>query len=286
MRLAVTGARGFIGSSLTPALKMRGHEVVTPLRNVIDAPATYTGCATVIHLANIAHARADPQAMARVNVEGTRRVAELAAAGGVRRFIYLSSIKALGEETAAKPFDGTERPAPRDAYGRAKAAAEEALDQVAARTGMQVIVLRPPLVYGPGVKANFLALMRALGKGWPLPLAGIENRRSLIFAGNLADAIARCVEAPALSGKFLVSDGAPVSTPALCGALGDALERPVRLFAVPRLALELLPGMKALTRSLEADDSAFRRELGWRPPTSFKQAIGLTARWYRLECAA
>jgi nucleoside-diphosphate-sugar epimerase len=199
--------------------------------------------------------------------------------------IYLSSIRALGAETAGKPFNGAEIPAPPDAYGRAKAAAEQALDEVAAKTGLQVIVLRPPLVYGPGVKANFLALMRAIARGWPLPLAGIDNRRSLLYSGNLADAIARCIEAPTIAaGKFVLADGAPVSTSALCRAIGESLERPARLFSAPAVALELLPGLKALTRSLEVDDAAFRHAFAWRPPVIFADAIRRTAQWYRLEC--
>jgi nucleoside-diphosphate-sugar epimerase len=287
MRVAVTGARGFIGSALEPALKHRGHEVRGLSRDTIWTAESYSGCEAVVHLANVAHTAAGEALLERVNVEGTRRAAELAAARGVKRFVYISSIRVSGDHTAARPFDGFENPAPQDAYGRAKLAAERTLGEVSARTGMQAIVLRPPLVYGPRVKAKFLLLMRAIARGWPLPFAAIRNRRSLIYVGNLADAIACCVEAPqAPASTLLVSDGQAVSTPELCRALGRALGRPARLFPLPVGALELLPAMKPLTRSLEVDDGLIRREFGWRAPVPFDAGLSMTAEWYRLECAA
>jgi nucleoside-diphosphate-sugar epimerase len=223
----------------------------------------------VVHLANIAHADADPGLLWRVNVDGTSRAAELAVASGARRFVYLSSVKADNPEQG-------------DHYGRAKLAAEEAVSSVAARSGLEAVILRPPLVYGPRVKANFLALMGAIDRGWPLPFASIENRRSLVYVGNLCDAIARCLEAEAPDGRtFFVTDGAPVSTPQLCRAIGAALGWPARLFSFPPPLLELIPSLKRLTRSLEVDDSAIRRELDWRPPCSFEQGLRATAEWYR-----
>jgi nucleoside-diphosphate-sugar epimerase len=236
-------------------------------REARELAAGFRGCDAVVHLANIAHTDADPALLRRVNVEGTARAAELAAASGVRRFVYVSSVKA-GEGG--------------DHYGRAKLAAEEAVSGVAVRSGLEAVILRPPLVYGPRVKANFLALMRAIDRGWPLPFASIENRRSLLYVGNLCDAIARCLEAEAPDGRmFCVADGAPVSTPQLCHAIGDALGRPARLFPFPVPLLELIPALKRLTRSLEADDAAIRRELDWRAPYSFEQGLLATADWYR-----
>ena len=267
MRVLVTGISGFIGSSLGPLLESRGHEVRGAGREVRDLAQAFHGCDAVVHLANVAHSGADPKLIWRVNVDGTARVAELAAANGVRRFVYVSSVKA-GEHN--------------DHYGKAKLAAEAAVSAVAARSGLGAVILRPPLVYGPRVKANFLALMRAIDRGWPLPFADIENRRSLLYVGNLCDAIARCLEAEAPDGRtFFVADGAPVSTPQLCRAIGDALGRPARLFSFPVPLLELIPGLKRLTRSLEADDSAMRRELDWRAPYSFEQGLRATAEWYR-----
>jgi nucleoside-diphosphate-sugar epimerase len=186
----------------------------------------------------------------------------------------MSSVKVLGEETPREPFDESSLPAPQDPYARAKADAEQELRAV---SGLALTIMRPPLVYGPGVKANFLALLRAIARGWPLPLASIQNRRSFIYAGNLADAAARCLESPLAAGRtYGVTDGAPLSTPALCRALGAALGRPARLFPFPPV---LLPVGK-LTRSLVVDDSALRRELDWRPPHSAEEGSRFTAGWF------
>jgi nucleoside-diphosphate-sugar epimerase len=254
MRILVTGLAGFIGSSLGPVLSARGHDVRS---------ADMRGCDTVVHLANIAHARAGRDELWRVNVEGTSRAATLAAGEGVRRFIYISSAKAG---------------APDDVYGEAKLAAENALTKVASGTGLELVIVRPPLVYGPRVRANFLALMRAIARGWPLPLASIENGRSLVYVGNLCDAIAACIESPAAAGKtFCVADGEPVSTPDLCRAIGRALGRPARLFPFPPA---LLP-FERLTGSLVVDDTELRRNLVWRPPFSFEDGLRATAEWYR-----
>lgn len=262
MRILVTGLSGFIGSSLGPFLESRGHEVRGAGREVPALGEAFRGCDAVVHLANIAHARVEAQRLRRVNVEGTARAAALAAEQGVRRFVYLSSAKA--DE-------------PKDDYGRAKLAAEQALLRVASTSALQSVILRPPLVYGPRVKANFLALMRAVARGWPLPLASIDNRRSLVYVGNLCDAVERCLESGQASGKtYFVSDGPPVSTPTLCRALGEALGRPARLFPFPPALLPL----GRLTGSLVADDSAIREELGWRPPFSFEQGLRATAEWY------
>lgn len=282
MRVLVTGASGFIGSALLPALVASGDDVARGPREPAALAESLTACHALVHLANLAHAAADADALWKVNVEGTRRVAEAAAVRGVQRMIYLSSIKASGEETGIRPFDGAEAPAPADAYGRAKLAAEQALFEVAARSGLEVVVLRPPLVYGPGVKGNFFALMRALARGLPLPLAGISNKRSLIYVGNLVQAIIRCLRAAGAPGRvYTVSDAAPLSTTALCLALGEALAVRAKLFWVPPRVLELLPGGTRLTRSLVVDDGALRNELGWRPPCSAEEGLQATVSWYR-----
>jgi UDP-glucose 4-epimerase len=286
MRVAVTGARGFIGSALGPALQRRGHTVRPIAREALRDAAAYAGCEAVVHLANLAHAAAPAAMLEEVNVSGTRLVAECAAQAGARRFIYLSSIKASGEETRGRPFDGSEAPLPRDAYGRAKLAAERMLAEVAERRGLEVALLRPTLVYGPGAKANFLTLMRAIARGWPLPLASVRNRRSLAYVGNVTDAIACCLEAGRITSRpYVVCDERAVSTPELCRLLGEALARPARLFPFPAGVLARLPGSRSLARSLEADSSALARELGWRPAFSLEEGLKRTAEGYRLECA-
>ena len=260
MRVAVTGASGFIGSALVPALRARRHEVRVVVRDALNSADSFAGIEVVVHLANLAHGKATASQLQEVNVEGTRRLARLSAATGARRMIYLSSIKALGE----------------DRYGRSKRAAETALRDIGGR-GLEIVVLRPPLVYGPGVKANFLALLRAIDRGWPLPFASIANRRSLLYVGNLCDAIERSLARPEAAGRtWPLSDGAPISTPALCRAIGSALGKPARLVPFPPA---LLP-VASLTGSLEVDDAPIRSELGWRPPFSFEQGLKATADWY------
>jgi nucleoside-diphosphate-sugar epimerase len=284
MRVLVTGLGGFIGSSLGPALEARGHEVRGAGREVAVLADAFRGCDAVVHLANIAHDSAPPELLWRVNVEGSARAAELAAANGVRRFVYLSSVKAGAQGSAAPEAArqvGSAAPET-DRYGAAKLAAEREIARVASRTGLEAAILRPPLVYGPRVRANFLRLLQAIDRGWPLPLAAIENRRSLVYVGNLCYAIAACLEAPAPDGRtFDVTDGEPVSTPQLCREIGAALGRPARLFRFPPRLLELAPGMTRLTRSLVVDDAPFRRELDWRPPYTLQQGLRATAAWYR-----
>jgi nucleoside-diphosphate-sugar epimerase len=205
----------------------------------------------------------------------------------VRRFVFVSSVKVNGEERAAA-YTEADTPMPEDAYALSKWEAEQGLRQIAAATGLEVVILRPPLVYGPGVGANFLALMHAVARGIPLPLGAINNRRSLIFVGNLADAILCCLEHPVAAGKtFLVSDGEDVSTPALVRRMAAALGGPARLVALPMPVLRAaaaLAGKSALaTRlldSLTVDGTAIRHTLGWSPPFTLDEGLRETAAWY------
>ena len=288
MRIVLTGASGFIGTALVLALREQGHQVVALDRAAVDDivgftawPTHLVGTDAVVHLAALAHSSGVDQARLRaVNVDAALALGQAAAAAGVK-MLLMSTAKVLGEETPQWPFDDSSPLAPQDAYGRAKAAAETALRGV---SGLALTVLRSPLVYGPGVKANFLALMRAVARGWPLPLASIKNRRSLVYVGNLAHAVERCLESPLAVGKtYGVTDGAPLSTPALCRALGSALGRPARLFPLPPALLEIAPSANKLTRSLVIDDSAIRRELGWAPPHAFEEGLHLTATWFQTQ---
>lgn len=299
MRIVVSGAAGFVGRTVAARLVGAGHRVIALLRRIPAHPplppeveifecgdlSAFAGWTAVlkradalVHLAAIAHRSVrDEDLLKRVNIDVTENAARAAAAAGAR-FVFLSSVKVLGEETAGDPFRAGDAPAPQDAYARAKAAAERIIAEV---TGLDWTVFRPPLVYGPGVKANFLALMTAVARGVPLPLGTVENSRSLLFVGNLADAVARCLEVPHPGGRaYLLSDGAPVSSPGLCRAIGDALGRRARLLPFPSSTLDWIPAMRSLTRSLEVDDSAIRSELDWHPPYTFEQGLRATAEWY------
>lgn len=271
MKVAVTGASGFIGRWLCPALAASGHEVrALSLRS---GPVDLAGAGAVVHLAALVHRRGAAAASFRqANVDLTHAVGAAAAADGAR-LVFVSTVKVHGEEST-RPLTESSPLAPAGDYAQSKAQAEAALRSI---SGLQCVVLRPPLVYGPHVRANFFALMSAIGRGIPLPLASIHNRRSLLYVGNLADAILRCLADPrAVGGTYLISDGVALSTPALCRAIGAALGRPARLFPFPG---RWLPG--PLSRSLEVDERALRTALGWRAPFSLEQALRATADWYR-----
>jgi nucleoside-diphosphate-sugar epimerase len=312
----VTGASGFVGRHLCAALSAAGHSLrlavrdrpasddpllrlgtVVPVGDIdgaTDWAAALAGAAGVVHLANRAHKLRDPApeplaAYRRVNVEGSRRLAEQAAAAGAGRLVYLSSVKVLGESTGSRPFaDGTS-PAPLDPYGVSKWEAEQALAEISSATGLQVAVLRPPLVYGEGVGANFLRLMRWVARGIPLPLAAIRNRRSMIYVGNLVSCIETCLAHPGAGGKtYLVSDGMAIGTADLVAQMAAALQVPDRSWPVPPGLLRGLATLvgkgemvRRLTESLEVDDSALRRELGWVPPCSTAEGLRRTAEWFR-----
>lgn len=306
----VTGATGFVGLALVTALRAQQRQVRRALRptaldNAADdfivgniAPDTdwrpaLWGIDCVVHLAARTHVlqenAADPvTAYRHINVEATRHLAQQAAAAGVRRFVFLSSIKVNGESTGERPFTANDAPLPLDAYGISKREAEDALRQIGANSGMEIVILRPPLVYGPGVKGNFLRLLQAVARGTPLPLASINNRRSLVYVGNLVDAIITCIDAPAAAGKtFLVSDGEDVSTPALIRKLAAVLNVTPRLLPCPPALLHFgaaLLGKRAaamrLTGSLTVDSTALRQALGWQPRYSLDQGLKATAQWY------
>jgi nucleoside-diphosphate-sugar epimerase len=250
----------------------------------------------VVHLAARVHVMndksTDPFAEFRqVNVDGTAKLARQAAAAGVRRFVYLSSIKVNGEFTQeGRPFTADDAPAPEDPYGVSKHEAEQALRQIAADRGMEVVIIRPPLVYGPGVKANFESMMRWLARGVPLPLAAVtQNRRSLVALDNLVDLIVTCLNHPAAANQtFLVSDGEDLSTAQLLKRMGAAMGQPARLFYLPPTLLKLgasmlrRPGIyQRLCGSLQLDIAKTRQLLGWTPPVSVDEGLRRAAEGFR-----
>ena len=310
----VTGANGFIGRALCGVLAASGRRVRKAVRMPVpglpdavvvgdigpdtDWRTALEGVSGVVHLAARTHVlretATDPLAAYRkINVSGTERLARSAAAGGIRRLVIVSSVKVSGERTEERPFTEDGAPRPEDAYGVSKWEAEQALSRIAAETGLEVVVLRPPLVYGPGVKGNFLRLMNLVARGVPLPLGAVDNRRSLIYTGNLAGAIVKALDAPQAAGRtYLVSDGEDVSTPDLVRGLARALGVKPRLLSFPLAALGLaatLAGKRAefarVTGSLQVDSSRIQRELGWRPPFTLAQGLELTAKWYHARSA-
>lgn len=309
-RILITGASGFVGQALTAALDKGGYDWIAATRNRTSAAdhrhvfigdigpdtewhAALHGIDCVVHLAARTHVlddrSSDPYAAYRhINVLGTETLAEQAVAAGVRRLILLSSIKVNGEATTAHPYTETDRPQPEDAYGVSKLEAEKVLQRIGANTGLETVVLRPPLVYGPGVKGNFLRLLRLVSRGIPLPLASINNRRSLIGVANLADAIIAGILSPVAAGKtYLVSDGEDISTPQLISKLACAMGVTPHLLPCPPVLLNAgaaLMGKRAvaarLTGSLQIDSGRIRKELGWQPRYSLDQGLKSTAQWY------
>jgi nucleoside-diphosphate-sugar epimerase len=305
----VTGATGFVGRALVERLASDPRYVVRAtsrsanpgwpqyvepmqvedLGGGPDYAEALRGVSCLIHAAARVHvsdeSAPDANALASfrsVNVVGTRRLAEQAARAGVRRFIFVSSIKVNGASTEpGEPFRMSDIPKPQCAYGISKWHAEQALWQVAGETGLQVVVVRPPLAYGPGVKANVLRLMRLVDRGWPLPLAAVDNRRSLVALDNLVDLLTLCIDHPAASGQaFLVSDGHDLSTPELIRGLAQAMGRPARLFRVPlpllRTAGRLsgrLGEFERLTDSLQVDIRPTCETLRWEPPVSVQEGL-------------
>lgn len=304
MTVLVTGATGMVGRALCarladggvavraalrqPAAKAPAPVVVVgPISNQTDWRTALAGVRCVVHLAARVHvmadASADPMAEFRqVNVQGALNLARQAAAAGVQRFVFISSVKVNGELTQpGQAFTEVDPPNPQDAYAISKHEAEQGLQEIAAQTGMELVIVRPPLVYGPGVKANLAALMRAVQKGWPLPLGAIHNQRSLVALDNLVDFIATCITHPAAANQiFLVSDGQDLSSTELVRGLALAAGVRVRLLPVPVWALALAGQLlgradtvQRLCGNLQIDISKARRVLGWIPPLSVAEGL-------------
>ena len=312
----ITGATGFIGQALCAALRRAGKSLRIVARKPRDLPAEHPGADNfihadigdpvdwaaalqgvdcVVHLAARTHVMrdtaADPLAeYRRINVDATRRLAQAAAAAAVRRFVFLSSIKVNGEATTGVPYSEQSLPHPEDSYGLSKWEAEQALSAIAAESRLETVVLRPPLVYGPGVKGNILRLMRAIDRGLPLPLGGIDNSRSLIYLGNLVDAIVLCLDHPAAAGKTYLLADHDLSSTELARGIGAALGKPAHLFTIPPALLKMAGAVAgksdSVTRllgSLQIDSAKIRRELGWEPRRDPQAGLQEMANSYRQQ---
>ncbi len=306
MRILLTGATGFIGNRVRRALLDRRLHFRLAVRTIAatgmepdveqvqinaigprtDWASALSGVSDVIHLAGLAHvlhgaSQSHLEDYRAVNAEGTLTFARAAVKAGVRRFVFLSSARVHGERSFTSPFTERHTPSPTDLYSESKWHAEQELANVALFSSTQFVVLRPPLVYGPGVKANFLRLLRSVERGWPIPLGAVRNRRSLLYVDNLADAIITALVHPAAAGKtFLVSDGQDLATPDLLRRVALALGCPSRVPHVPLGVLRM--GAKLLGRQADfdrlcgdfvIDSSMIRTDLAWTPPWSVEHGI-------------
>ena len=306
MKVMLTGAGGFVGQYLCSTLEEAGFELVRVFRaseqvlkkvfqntivgKNIDATTDWTNdlidVEAVVHLAARVHVMTGDEAgdlasFREINVEGTKNLAEQAAHSGVNRFIYLSSIKVNGEQTDGQPFSATQAPDPKNSYAISKMEAEETLRKIEKTTNMEVVIIRPPLVYGPGVKGNLLALVKMIKKGIPLPLGAVNNRRDLISIYNLCDLIRVCILHPGAPGDtFLVSDNESISTTDLIRQIANGLNRTARLFPAPNWLLTLLAALfgkmeqlEKLTGNLQINMSPTQQALDWHPPLSVAESF-------------
>lgn len=311
-KVLITGASGFVGEALVfrllmdkkniPVAAARGATRLQGLCPIVHfdlndpkALPVLNDVRVVIHAAARVHVMNETaiDALAefrKINVEGTLRLAKRAAESGVKRFIFISSIKVNGESTLlGKPFKADDVPAPVDPYGVSKHEAEQALRLFSRETGMEVVIIRPPLVYGPGVKANFLNMMCWLNKEVPLPFGAIRNQRSLVAIGNLVDFVVTCIDHPAAANQtFLVSDGQDLSTTQLLRRLASALQKKPRLLSLPTWLLVLVATIlkrravaHRICGSLQVDISKNRELLGWVPPINMDKAMRQTAGHYQ-----
>jgi nucleoside-diphosphate-sugar epimerase len=311
VKVLVTGSTGFVGSVLCESLARAGHQVRAVVREGKALPAgassrvwpgefdansrwdtTLSDIDAGVHLAARAHVLNDPPENRglyfTLNADGTKALAEAAARCGVRRFVYLSTVKVNGERTTNHPFGPADTPRPEDHYGESKLQGEQYLAAVAKAGGFDAFTIRSPLVYGPGVRANFLRLMEWVSRGIPLPFARIDNARSMISVTNLCDLIERCVASPVRgTHTLMVSDGDDLSTPRLARLLGMALGRPARLLPIPPGLLRFagrvsgrLPEIERLCSSLRVDITETQGLLDWTPALSVEQGLAATAKWF------
>ncbi|MDR8051211.1 NAD-dependent epimerase/dehydratase family protein [Burkholderia cenocepacia] len=314
MRLLVTGGNGFVGRALCRLASKRGYDTTAlvgkpsslPVREWVHAPRDFgnvgsewpddLSCDAVVHLAARVHEmggneRALLERYRETNVAGSLRVARAAAERGCRRFVYVSSIKVMGEVDPGVPLDESMTPRPVDPYGISKLEAEAALRDLGLQTGMEVVCLRPPLIYGPGVRANFLRLVDAVAKGVPLPLGAAHARRSMVFVDNFVDALCVAAERDSIpSPVYHVTDGEDVSVRELVMDIGRCLDVSPRLVPIPAgwltLAGRLLGRgevVQRLVTSLQVNGALIRAELGWSPPLPRVEGLRRTIDWYRTD---
>ncbi|MCC6545040.1 MAG: SDR family oxidoreductase [Nitrospirae bacterium] len=311
----VTGATGFVGKMLCHSLVEKGYHVSGTVRSpekigmlpgkmnyrMIDDIGPETDWAgaldnvdTVVYLAARVHVMHETSTnpldeYRRVNTLGAARLFDMAVKSGVRRIIYLSTIKVNGERTEGYQYSEVSPVSPTDAYARSKWEAEQILQGLAIKHGIEVVIIRPPLIYGPGVGGNFLRLLNWVSRDIPLPLALVNNSRSLIFAGNLVDVIETCITHPDAAGEtFLVSDGEDISTPDLFRMIAGAMNKKARLIPLPEMFLKTVGRLmgkgaeiERLTGSLRIDSRKVRKVLGWRPPFTVEEGIRETVKWYK-----
>lgn len=301
--ILVTGASGFVGSAVIRRLKRECRDVLAAGRKEVGLPAETIKLSsfselgplqerlgsikTIVHCAARAHIMqdevADPLAEYRkVNVEGTLNLARHAAEAGVKRFVFISSIKVNGEQTPLdRPFTEDDTPAPEDPYGVSKFEAERELQQLAADSALELVIIRPPLVYGSGVKGNFASMVQLIKKGLPMPLGAVHNKRSLVGLDNLVDLIVKCIDHPAAANEvFLAGDGNDLSTTDLLRGVARAMGKPARLIPVPAALLMFAAsvlGKKAMAQrllgSLQVDISKAQQVLGWQPPVTVEEGL-------------
>lgn len=312
-KVLVTGATGFVGRHLCELLSRQGHEVVAAARSLpanhkdlgyelravadigedVDWEPLLDGVGSVIHLAARVHVMKEQErdpltAFRSINVDGTKRLLQSDGMRNVKRFVFVSSVKVHGDATFAAPFTANDELAAADPYAQSKREAERALEEIGGNIGLETVIIRPPLVYGPGVGGNFFRLMQMVDKGVPMPFAGIDNRRSLVYVENLCDLIRECLANPSAPGsRLLVSDNADVSTAQLIRLIGASMNKKPRLFRVPESLLQFAAGVlgrsaevSRLQGSLQVDISETMNALHWRPPVSLGDGIRSTVTWY------
>ncbi len=312
-KIFITGATGFIGQALCAKMLGEGYGIKALVRSqeqsaclpaaveklsvesieTFDKYQELEGVDAVIHLAGLAHvikgrASASLEVFRKVNLMGTQQIARTALKAKVKKFIFVSSVKVNGEGKS-RPYSENDPVAPEDAYGISKMEAEQALTRIAEKTSLQAVVLRLPLVYGPGVKANFKNLVKIAGSGLPLPFKGVDNRRSFLYLGNLVDAIIACVRHPQAAGQaFMVSDGQDISTPDLIKMISSVLGKKAHLFYLPPVILKALgkitgktEEIEKLTGTLLVDSSKIKNLLGWQPPFTLEEGIKETVKYFK-----